>query len=158
MTDYPAPTPSPLVINAENARYLRETGRWAKFFAVLGFIFCGLIALFGFFFTSMMGTLSQIQSPGAESLGMLKNFGGFFAVLYIGFAALYFFPCLYLFRFADHMKIALLEQNQARLDSSFANLKSMFKFLGILVLIVLGFYALIFLFALLAGGAALFNR
>ena len=156
MTDYPVP--SSLVINADNARYLRETGRWAKFLAVLGFIFCGLIALFGFFFTSMMTTLSRMQAPGTESLGVLNNFGGFFAGLYIGFALLYFFPCLYLFRFADHMKIALLEQNQARLDSSFANLKSMFKFLGILILVVLGFYALIFLFAILAGGAAFFNR
>jgi uncharacterized membrane protein (DUF485 family) len=68
---------------------------------------------------------------------------------------LYFFPCLFLFRFASKMKHALAANDQAQLNTSFQNLKSLFRFVGILTIIFLAFYAIAIVFGLL--GAAAFS-
>lgn len=140
-----------LQINPENADYLRETAKWAKFLSIVGFVFCGLIAIAGV-------AMSSLMSAFGRSFGASAGLGMFMTVFYLGFAALYFFPCLYLYRFADKMKLALAAQDQVTLDDSLMNLKSTFKFVGILMAIMLGFYGLVMLLAVLGGGAALLSR
>ena len=66
---------------------------------------------------------------------------------------LYFFPCLYLFRFATRMQTALRTNDQQQLVSSFANLKSTFKYLGIVTIIFIAFYALMFILQIAAFSA-----
>jgi hypothetical protein len=62
---------------------------------------------------------------------------------------LLFFPCLYLNKFSVKMKTALNSINQEDFEDSFKNLKSLFKFYGILSIILLSFYALVFLIVML---------
>ncbi|MEI9920948.1 MAG: hypothetical protein WDO14_19455 [Bacteroidota bacterium] len=134
---------SGLVVNGEGAGYLKETGGWARFLSILGFVFVGLILIMAFFIGGIM-----------SAAGMGSQFAGFevvFGVIYIAGAALYFFPILYLFRFASSAIEAVKQNDQAALTTSLKNLKSHYKFIGILTAIVLGFYVLALVIALLAG-------
>ena len=84
--------------------------------------------------------------------------GGFVAIIYLVMALIYVFPVLYLYRFATKMKVALKNNDQDFLSSSFENLKSCYKYMGILMAIALGFYAISFLSIIVLGGAAAFFR
>ena len=127
-----------LHIDHNISNYLRETARWAKFVAIIGFVYCGLTAIFGLSATAIFSLFASL-TPGAE---MAAGMGGFFAVIYIGIAVVNFFPCFYLFNFASRVRPALESNDQTRLDSAFKNLKSCFQFIGILMIIGLAFVAL----------------
>lgn len=55
----------------------------------------------------------------------------------------------YLYRFSIQLKAALESNNSATLEKSLKNLKSYWKFTGIITIIVLGFYVLGVLAALI---------
>ena len=141
-----------LNIDSYSRQYLFEAARWAKFLSIVGFIICGLIALAGIFAGSMLSSFSS-RYGGGNDMGMMRSFGGLAIVFYLLVAVLYFFPCLYLYRFSNRMRTALASESQSELNASFENLKSLFKFVGIMTIIILSIYVLIFLFAALAMGS-----
>lgn len=130
-------------LNSEIRSYLAETARWGYFLSIVGFIGIGFMVLAGLFMGSFMSTL------GMGAAGMISP--AIFTVMYLIIAALYFFPVLYLFKFSTKMKVALRSDNEAELTTSFQNLKSLYKFMGILTAIILGLYALIFVFGMISG-------
>jgi len=143
-----------LHIDAPSSAYLNETAKWAKFLAIVGFIMCGLIVIVAFFAGSIFSAaFSRAGQEGGLSAATGGIGGGFITVIYILVALLYFFPCLFLFKFASKMKVALRTNDQEQLADSFKNLKACFRFLGILTIIVLSFYALALIF-LVIGAAA----
>lgn len=136
-----------LALNEDNRDDLRETARWARFLAIVGFIFCGLFIISGIFLGQMMANMSTMSSrfqdmemgdraPAAGGMSVM------FTIIYVLIALLYFFPCLYLFRFSSAMIQAMDTDEQPRLDHSLRNLKSFFKFIGILTIIALCFYVI----------------
>jgi uncharacterized membrane protein YjgN (DUF898 family) len=127
--------------------HLLETTKWAKFLAIVGFVLCALIVITGVFFGSVMG--SMLGNVPETNPGLTGGLSVVMSVVYILFALLYFFPCLFLYRFATKMKAALNGNSQEDLTISFQNLKSMFKFVGILMIILLAFYGLVLLFAMI---------
>lgn len=133
-----------LQIDHNGSAFLKETAKWAKFLAIVGFVFCGLILLAAIFAGSMM----------ASTLGRLGTFGAsggvMISVIYILLGLVYFFPCLYLYNFASKMQTALRNNDQEQLNVSLRNLKSCYRFCGILLIIILGLYALIFIFGMIA--------
>jgi hypothetical protein len=130
--------------------YLRDAARWAKFLSVVGFIFCGLFVLFAILFaTALSGLVSTMgSSPVYGAMG-----GGAFAAVYIVIALLYFFPCLYLYNFANRMKIALLNNDQVQLNISFKNLRALYRFIGILMIIGLCIWVLGVLIVIISAGS-----
>lgn len=124
-----------------------ETARWGKFLAIVGFVVCGLVAIGGIVLASTVGTVDRTYSNDMGS-AFGKTFGSALIVVYLIIAVLYFFPCLFLLRFSNKMKTALAADNQNELTLSFQNLKVMFRYVGILMIVVLSFYAI----ALLFGG------
>ena len=60
-------------------------------------------------------------------------------------ALLLFFPAYYLFNFSTKLRRAVYNNDQPVLTESLKNLKSFFKFYGILVIVLLSFYILIFI-------------
>jgi len=138
-----------LQIDHQSSAYLNETAKWTKFLSIVGFVFCGIILLVAIFMGSLIGSaFSRYGATGAS------GFGGIFSFVYIVIALLYFFPCLYLFNFSNKMKTALRNNDQEQLNTSFKNLKSCFKFLGIFTIIILGFYLLVLIIGLFAGIAS----
>ena len=75
--------------------------------------------------------------------------GAVMAFYYIVIALIYFFPCLFLFRFATKMKVALASNDQETLNTSFQNLKATFRYMGIVTIVMLVFFLLAFLVAFL---------
>jgi hypothetical protein len=135
-----------LTIDPMIKSHLSETARWGKFLAIVGFICCVLIVIGGIYFVTSFGAIERAY--GLNEGVSLTGMGPGIAVLYICIAILYFFPCLFLLRFSNKMKSALVADNQADLTVSFQNLKVLFRYVGILTIIVMSIYVL----ALLFGG------
>jgi len=137
-----------LHVDQQSSSYLGETAKWAKFLSIVGFVMCGLIVLAALFAGAFFGAaFRQMGMSGGGAVG-----GAFLSIIYILVALLYFFPCLYLFNFSGKMQVALKNNDQEQLSGSLRNLKSCFKFLGILTIVMLSFYALALLFMMLAVG------
>lgn len=132
-----------LHLDQSSINYLSEAARWSRFLSIIGFIYCGLMVLCGLF----IGSIFALMAPamGGESnvfVAMGSVFTGFFI---ISFALLLFFPAYYLFNFSTKLRRAVHNNDQPVLAESLKNLKSFFKFYGILVIVLLSFYILIFI-------------
>ncbi len=129
-----------LQIDTTGHAYLAETAKWSIFLSIVGFILSGLVAIAAVFAGTFLGSMGR--SFGGSIVG-----AGFVTFIYVLIAALYFFMSLYLYRFATKMKAALYSSDQDSLNNSFSNLKSLYKLMGIMTIVYLGFLAL----ALLLG-------
>jgi hypothetical protein len=133
-----------LQIDPLTKAHLAETAKWGRFMAIVGFIFCALIIFGGVFFATALSTAfggnADIEGAGA-SRGFI---GAASAIVYIIVAAIYFFPCLFLFRFSSRMRASLNSNSQEDLNLSFQNLKALFRYVGIITIIFLAIYALMF--------------
>lgn len=136
-----------LEIDERSRSFLKETAKWARFLAIVGFVMMGLMVLGGLFFGSTLAALSGAGAGAAMG-------GGVLMIVYVIVALIYFFPLLYLFKFATKMQQALKTDDQGVLIESFENMKSCFKFMGIFTIVILAFYALMLIIALIAGAAA----
>lgn len=141
--------PKGLTLNNQTMAFLREIAKWANFLAIVGFIGIGLVVLMALFGGAVFASAASEFGGGAEMVG-----GAFFTIIYLLVAVLYFFPVYYLFKFAGNMKTALGAKDEDTLTKAFEYLKSHYKFIGILTIIMLSFYALIFLFGLLGIAAS----
>jgi hypothetical protein len=135
--------------------HLAEAARWAEFLSIIGFIMCGFIVLIGLFFGTFIGMFSSQYgtNPYGELPTSSTGFGAAMAVLYIIIALIYFFPCLFLFRFATKTKAALAANDQEVLNASFQNLKASFRYVGIITIVLLAFWVLALLVGLLGVAA-----
>jgi hypothetical protein len=129
-----------LLINNISQENLNSAAKWGKFLAIVGFVFCGLMLIGGLVMQTLMPSLG-VYGYGSP---FLKYIGTVYLILGI----ILFFPCLYLLKFSNKMLEAIRTSNQESLDNAFVNLKSMFKFYGVVTIVILGFYALIFLFGI----------
>lgn len=143
-----------LSIDPVSKSHLAETAKWAKFLAIAGFIMCGLLVLLGIFFGSFFSTFNRTYSTYESNIDVAAVTRVTAAVLYTLIAVLYFFPCLFLYRFAVKMKVALQSDDQVTLNTSFQNLKKMFRFVGIMTIIALSFYVIALAIGLIAAGAS----
>jgi len=141
-----------LSIDPTSKGHLSEAARWAKFLAILGFILCILIVILGLFAGSIFEMYSSNRYEGFDRDVKVntRGLGVMFSIVYILLALLYFFPCLFLFNFASRMKAALVSNDQDILNSSFQNLKKTFRYVGILMIIVLSLYLIGIVVALAA--------
>ncbi len=126
-----------LQIDQSGLNFLNEAARWTRFLSILGFIFCGLLALIALFGGSYLaGMMSGVSGSGIAFSGV------FVTIFYLLLDLLLFFPTLYLFNFSSKMRKAQRNNDQLTLTDSFKNLKSYFKFHGILAIIIVAFYFL----------------
>ncbi len=133
-----------LVISSQASGYLSETRKWSKFLSILGFIFVGFAVIAAFFMGTVFSTIGA-ETPGASGMGVGMT------VLYLLMAVLYFFPVYYLYKFSGKMKIALLGRKGLDLDEAFKNLKSHYKFVGIMMIVMLCLYPIIAIVAVIGA-------
>lgn len=110
--------------------YLRETAKWAKFLAVIGFIFMGLMVLGSFAVFAFAGSIGSLMPFPIGGIGFL----------YLVLAGVYFFPIYYLLQFANKAKHALASKSTQSLSESMKNMKSHYKFMGIFTIVMLALY------------------
>lgn len=127
--------PVSLIIDQPIQSFLKETIKWSQFIAILGFVFSGLIIIFGIIIMITPDFTGSYRFSQQQSL-----FAGPFYVL---ISLLYFFPSRFLYRFSQKIKSALAFNDQAALTIGFESLKSNFKFWGILLLVMIVFYAIV---------------
>ena len=135
-----------LGIDATSKSHLSETGRWAKFLAIFGMIMCGLMVILGIF--ASVAISETMNREYGYRRGDTAGMGASMMIMYVLMAVIYFFPCLFTLRFANHMQSAIRSNDQAALNEAFKNLKITFRFVGILSIIVLAFLVL----AIVLGG------
>lgn len=130
-------------ITFESMSYLNTASKWAKFLAIIGFIGVGILALLGIFLTITL-TFTQRMAPSVFPFPM-----GLLGLIYIVFAAINFFPALYLYQFSESTKRALYLRETASMTDAMNNLKRVFKYFGIMTIVVIAMYILAMIFALI---------
>jgi hypothetical protein len=127
-------------IEQETLNYLNTIRKWAMFFAIIGFIFLGLMVLIGL----IAGTFLTAFNTGERNLGIPESLT-FVPVLIL--AAVCFFPGLYLFRFSKHTSHAIQTLDKKELHKAFKNLKAYFAYVGILIILVFSIYFVVLIIA-----------
>ena len=82
-----------------------------------------------------LGNVSHVMGGGTMMMIM--------ACVYLVFAVVYFFPVYYLFKSSVGIKQGINSGSQDVLTSGFLNLKSHYKFVGIMTIILIAVYILI---------------
>lgn len=135
-----------LQISPASQRYFNEIVKWGKFLAVLGFAVCLVTGVSSFFIPTIIMEIppNDTLSPGLSSW---TSTGITAACLLL--AVTLFFPCLYLFKFSEKVRVSIETNNQESLESGIKYLKFMFRFFGILTIIFLSIYAVVFIIMLI---------
>jgi hypothetical protein len=107
---------------------LRSTKPWTQFLAILGFVGVGLMVLVGAAVTFFASMVSQQKNGPTAFLGLF----------YLVFAALYFMPALYLYKYSSSLGNFLKSNGAGDLECALAHQKSFWKFTGIVALIGIG--------------------
>lgn len=119
-----------------------EMARWTKFLAILGFITLALLVVGGLFaaaFTAAAGFNSPLSTLGVT--GILLTF----AVIVL----ICFYPFYGMLKYSVHMKAAVATQDKIKFNTAVVYLKNVFKFYGIISIIMLGMYGLMLILGII---------
>lgn len=141
------PTPVKLVVSEVIRSHIYETTKWTKFLGIAGFVFSAFIMLAALSIGAVLNTpqVSQALGPLA-SLGQVGIF-----MIYAVIAVLYFYPSLLMYKFSSKARQGILYGDQLALEESMEKIKQIFKFYGIITLVIVVIYLMIFLFAIIGG-------
>src|ERR1700754_4056851 len=117
-----------LIIDATGAQQIRGFASWAKFLCIIGFIFCGLIAIGAFFAGAILTSFNRYDTYGA---GVATGLGAVLTIIYLILAVVYFIPTLFLFQSATKLQSAIRNIDQLLLNEGLTKLKAAFRFWGI---------------------------
>jgi hypothetical protein len=134
-----------LSITNESKSFLLTSCKWAKFLAIVGFVFLGLFVIVAFLIGFAGFPMDDMPASGFGEMQYVMMF------MYLFIALLYFFPTLYLYRFSTFVKQGIENNSTDLMTSGFENLKSCFKFMGVTMAVFIGFYAILLAF----GGIAM---
>lgn len=143
-----------LSIEPVTKTHLNETAKWARFLAISGMVFLGLAVVGILFFAYYLNLVSPSIEGQYGSQGMLAGVGAGIALFYILLLGVWFFPLLFLLRFANKMKVALAGNDQPALNSAVQNLKMCLRYIGILTIIIMALYAIGIVFGIVGLAAA----
>lgn len=127
-----------LIMTKDTLASLDRMIYWAKFLSILGFIAVGIM---------VVGAIS-IAFIGSNLMG--PEAGGI-ALIYLVLAAIYFTPMYYLYKFSSHGRRGITQKNQHQTDQGLIYLAAHYKFIGILAVVLLSLYVLVFIGLFAAG-------
>lgn len=125
--------PRKIEIEQATLKHLNIIRKWAMFFAILGFIFVGLIIIAGV----TAGTFLSLFNSGQMNTGFPE---WIVIAILVCVALLYFFPVLFLFRFSKHTAIAIQTLSKDELREAIRYLRACFVYMGIMTIVVLCIY------------------
>ncbi len=139
-----------LSVDAAARENLLSAGKWARFIGITVGILMGLVVLVLLVIGAAFPVIFSKLSPGASALpsGFMMVAMIFYAVIIVG---IYFYPLYALIKFGALMKSALAVDSQEKFNASLSYLKGHLKYIGILLIIGLAFYALVIVLVLGAG-------
>lgn len=132
-------------VDETSSYYLQQTVRWTKFLSIIGFIVIGIMVLAIIPFVFMSASFSALSRMSGAAMPLGLTVFIFFLILF-----LYIYPTLSLMRFSNYMKTAILSADQVAFSTALRHQRNLYRYLGILMIIVISFYALIFLVGMLS--------
>lgn len=126
--------------------FLLESAKWSKFLSIVGFVMTGLMVVGSLFMITLGSTLPSMPGQAVKTpfVGM--------GVGYLVLSAIMFFPVYYLFKSSVGIKKGITLSSQEDFRNGFQNLKSHYKFTGILTIVMLSIYVLAILIVLIFAG------
>lgn len=140
-----------LVVTEEIRSYIYETAKWTKFLSIVGLVLAVFMALAAFSANAIIETITA-TTPGNP----LAQMGSAFIMVYfLCISLMLFYPSFLLFKYANAATTAVLYADQENFTIAMKKMKSVFKFWGIMTIIVLAMYILSLLLVIVAktGGA-----
>ncbi|MBY0244907.1 MAG: hypothetical protein K2Q03_05575 [Sphingobacteriaceae bacterium] len=119
-----------LIVTEEMRSYLYDTTKWTSFIAYFGFVLSGLLLLISLSISSIIQSINPKLAQLSDSI----------TVIYILLSLIILYPSILLLKFSKTTKNAVLYGEQENLNHAIKTLKSYFKFQGLTIIIVLGFY------------------
>ena len=142
-----------LSIDPLTKAHLNDTARWARFLSIAGMVMIGL----GLLISILTLTVWQdrffrytVNGQESQNLSAAMRMGYLFFMLVVLLVA--FVPLMYLLQFSNRLRVALSANDQDDLNLAFMNLKKYFRYLGIVLIVVLAFYAIVFGITFLFAG------
>lgn len=139
-------------------KHIEDSAKWGKFISIVGFVLIGFLlivaAVMAFVLPGLnMSEFQDMQGMGANSgaSAIASGMGPLMAVFYVIGAVLYFIPVLYLFNYSRQSLTAIRNTDSELLTSAFNNMRRQYKFVGILTIIMIGLYALVFIGGFIGG-------
>ena len=129
-------------LNDQSKAYLYETARWATILSIIGFIVIALLIMVSF----SVGTLLA-NSPYGD-LGISPQV---LSITYLIIAGVYFIPIFFLYQFGVKTKYAIDNNETDLLTFGLKKLKSHYKFIGIVMIIMFGLNILFLLIGMLTA-------
>ena len=127
-----------LEIDSTAKNHLKHAAKWARFLAIVGFGFLVCLVILCIIVT--IETNERKARYGYDGWSDGDMIGSIIASLV--FLILYFFPCLFILKFANKMKAAIDTDNVDLLNDSFKNLKVTFRYVGVVTIIFLVLFIL----------------
>lgn len=136
-----------LSIDPVTKSHLNDTARWARFLAISGIVLLGLAATVTVLSATIFpnSTFTRFTVNGVEEEQLTAGMKIVVAVCMLIAFLIAFFPMWYLLQFSNQMKKALYNNDQQALNHSFLNIKRYFRYVGIIMIIVLVVYGLAFI-------------
>lgn len=131
-----------LQLTEKMKEYLTEAAKWTKFMAIVGFVLLGLIFV-GFIMLALSSSLLANAFPGMGVFGEMQI--GVFLFAFIFYGMLIFLPSWYMFRFGSKTLKSIPIMDDTGMEVAFDSLKSLFKFYGIFIIVLLSIYAILLL-------------
>ena len=129
---------------------LLTTAKWMKFLCIIGCIGAAIMVIIGIAMVALGTTIGGLAGSAGSTVG-----GAFLGVLYLAMSALYIYPIIKGFQFANGTKAACLTDNEYELARGFAGLRDLLRFMGILAIVCIVIYVLIFFGMFIVGLTAL---
>jgi hypothetical protein len=141
-----------LTVNEEMRSHFYEMAKWAKFLGIVGFVITGLMVIGAL---AAGATMSALSKFGGGQLAALS--GGAFTFVFMLYAVMIFYPSLLMYQYSSNAKTGVLYGEQFNLTHAIGKLKSLFKFWGIVTIIFISLYALIFILAIVGAASSMSN-
>jgi hypothetical protein len=127
-------------VSEQSVQNLHSASKWMKFLSVLGFIFLSLISI-GLIIFAIATSSKSKYSAGSFATGPI-------ILIVIISDLIYIFPIIFLFQYSSYLKSFFITRNPIDLDNAFSKQKLYFKYIGILVIVILSIYLIVLIFVL----------
>jgi hypothetical protein len=141
--------------------YLKGASPWLRFLGVLGFIICGFLVLGAVLFFTLIPLAGDLwyelpwaQSFADEAAGASAQFGVIFGLYFLIIAALCFFPFYFIYNFGAKIRGYLVSGADQDLEKALKNNKSLWKFTGILTIVMLAFIPVLMIIGIITAVVA----
>jgi len=142
--------PQNLIVTEEIRSYIYETAKWASFLAIVGFVSTGLLVICAFMFGAIMSSSPEFALMTGE---LAKAGGAVLTIVFLIYAFAIFYPSLLMFKYASKAKLGILYGEQESLNEAMGKMKSLFKYWGIITIIIISLNVITVIARLLGGSA-----